>query len=183
MAIPFPDLRGPLVTLRMYSREDSSWIQSACDRADMARFIPGLPSPYTLADAEAFVQRAQDAWEQGLSAPFAITATGGRPLGAVGVHLNSADSGHASVGYWLRPEARGRGAATEAVRLVSAWAFDQLHVERLSLSTHPANDASQRVAERAGYRREGVLRSWQPTPAGRRDSVMFSLLPSDLPLR
>jgi RimJ/RimL family protein N-acetyltransferase len=164
----------------MYSVDDPSWIQPACDQPDMARFIPGLPSPYTLADAEAFVQRAHHAWKQGSSAPFAITATDGRPLGAVGLHLNSADAGHTSVGYWLRSEARGRGAATQAVRLVSAWAFDQLHVERLSLSTHPANEASQRVAERAGYKREGILRACQQTSSGRRDSVMFSLLPSDL---
>jgi RimJ/RimL family protein N-acetyltransferase len=46
------------------------------------------------------------------------------------------------------------------VRLVSAWAFDQLKVERMSLITDPANEASQRVAERAGYRQEGLLRSW-----------------------
>lgn len=180
MAIPFPEnLRGPLVALRVFSAEDAQWIHVACDRPEMAQFITGLPSPYTLANAEAFVRYAQKAWELGSSAPFAITASDGQPLGAVEVHFNAADAGHAGVGYWLRPEARGRGAATEAVRLVSAWAFDKLHVDRLSLITDPANEASQRVAERAGYKREGLLRAWHPTPSGRRDSLMFSLLPSD----
>jgi RimJ/RimL family protein N-acetyltransferase len=96
------------------------------------------------------------------------------------VHLSANDRGRAGVGYWLRPEGRGRGAATEALRLVSRWAFEALGIERLNLITDPENTASQRVAERAGFVREGVLRAWHPTRTGRRDSVMFSLLRSDL---
>jgi RimJ/RimL family protein N-acetyltransferase len=181
VAIPFPEnLHGALVALRMFSAEDPPWIQVACDRPEMARFIPLIPSPYTIADADAFVRYAQDAWEQESSAPFAITTPDGEPLGAVEVQPVQRDPTHAGIGYWLRPEARGRGAATEAVRLASLWAFDALHVERLSLATHPENRASQGVAERAGYKREGLLRVWEPTPTGRQDSVMFSLLPCDV---
>jgi RimJ/RimL family protein N-acetyltransferase len=56
----------------------------------------------------------------------------------------------------------------------------ELGVERLYLTTAPDNIASQRVAERAGFTREGLLRSHLPIPGGRRDSVMYSLLPGDL---
>jgi RimJ/RimL family protein N-acetyltransferase len=94
------------------------------------------------------------------------------------VHRVAGDPGLAEVGYWLCREARGRGAATTAVRLVAGWAFRELGVGRLNLQTAPENLASQRVAERAGFTREGVLRAWLPTADGRRDSVMFSLLPS-----
>jgi GNAT acetyltransferase-like protein len=83
----------------MFSPDDAAWIQAVCDRPEMARFVPVLPSPYTLADAEGFVRYAQDAWEQGSSAPFAITTTEGEPLGAVEVHLNPRDASHAGVGY------------------------------------------------------------------------------------
>jgi RimJ/RimL family protein N-acetyltransferase len=69
---------------------------------------------------------------------------------------------------------------TVAVRLISRWAFKTLGIERLNLTTAPDNVASQRVAGRAGFTREGVLRAWEPTPHGRRDSVMYSLLPSDV---
>jgi len=93
------------------------------------------------------------------------------------LHLFAGDPGLAEVGYWLRREARGHGAATTAVRLVAAWAFGELGIRRLNLQTAPENLASQRVAGRAGFTREGVLRAWLPTPDGRRDSVMFSLLP------
>ena len=63
--------------------------------------------------------------------------------------------GIGDVFYWLAAEARGRGYATKAVRLISDWAFETLELERLELYAHPDNTASQRVAERAGYIREG----------------------------
>jgi RimJ/RimL family protein N-acetyltransferase len=67
------------------------------------------------------------------------------------------------------------------VQLIALWAFNELGVQRLELTTAPENVASQRVAERAGFSREGVLRGLVATKDnGRRDSVMFSLLPADL---
>lgn len=179
--VEFPTgLATARIALRSFRSSDVPWIALACDRPEMARFVPVLPSPYTEEDAAAFVAYAEEAWAEGVSAPFAIDSAQGEPLGSIEVHLSSHDPALAGVGYWLRPEARGRGTATEALRLVSRWAFEALAVERLSLITDPENTASQRVAERAGFLREGVLRAWHPTREGRRDSVMFSLLPGDL---
>ena len=178
---PFPaDLATQRIALRKFRSNDASWVALACNRPEMARFVPVLPSPYTNDDASVFVAYTEQAWKDGSSAPFAIESVEGEPLGAVTVHRSSTDSGLASVGYWLRPEGRGRGAATEAVRLVSEWGFRDLSIERMNLITDPENLPSQRVAERVGFRREGLLRAWQPTRHGRRDSVMFSLLPGDL---
>lgn len=101
-------------------------------------------------------------------------------LGLVELDVSAHGPSVGSVGYWLRRDARGRGAATLAVRLVASWAFDALGVQRLQLTTAPDNLSSQKVAERAGFVREGLLRAWQPTASGRRDSVMFSLLPGEL---
>jgi RimJ/RimL family protein N-acetyltransferase len=78
------------------------------------------------------------------------------------------------------PAARGRGVATTALRLASRWALRDLGVARVQLATHVENTASQRVAERAGLRREGVLRSWEELRGTRIDLVMFSLVASDL---
>ena len=70
------------------------------------------------------------------------------------------------------------------MQLIARWAFNELGVQRLELTTAPENVASQRVAERAGFTREGVLRGLVATKSnGRRDSVMFSLLPADLGYR
>jgi RimJ/RimL family protein N-acetyltransferase len=84
------------------------------------------------------------------------------------------EEGIGDVAYWLRPDARGRGLATRAARLLASWAFD-LGLQRVQALTAPENVASQRVLERAGFTREGVVRS-QPWRDGRRDQVMFSLL-------
>jgi RimJ/RimL family protein N-acetyltransferase len=86
----------------------------------------------------------------------------------------------AEIGYWVAKAARGRGVATRAVRLVSRWAVRDLGVQRLELMTRVENEGSQRVAVAAGFRREGVLRSYITHRAGQFDVVMFSLLPSDL---
>ncbi|HWN22202.1 MAG TPA: GNAT family protein [Gaiellaceae bacterium] len=181
MAFEFPtDLAMGEIALRKFRVGDVPWVALACDRPEMARFLPVLPSPYSEKDAAGFIAYAEQAWADGVGAPFAIDSAQGEPLGAIEVHPAAHDPGMAGVGYWLRPEGRGRGAATDALRLVSRWAFEGLGVERLSLITDPENTASQRVAERAGFRREGILRSWHPTRSGRRDAVMFSLLPTDL---
>ena len=99
-----------------------------------------------------------------------------------GGSLNNVDlrEGRAAIGYWLAPHARGRGIATHAVRLIAGWAFRDLQVARLELTCGPDNVASQRVAERCGFTREGVLRSHLPFKGARRDTVVFSLLPGEL---
>jgi RimJ/RimL family protein N-acetyltransferase len=168
------------IVLRKFTPSDSSWIADACNRPEMARFVPALPSPYTVDDASEFIAHTESAWLDGTGAAFAIESVVGDPLGAIALSPSGKDWSHAGVGYWLRVEARGRGLATEALQLVSRWAFQALGAERLSLITDPDNISSQRVAERAGFHREGVLRAWHPTRFGRRDSTMFSLLPQDV---
>jgi RimJ/RimL family protein N-acetyltransferase len=86
------------------------------------------------------------------------------------------------MGYWLAERARGRGIATEAVRLLAAWALDVLRIERLELMIHPENFASQRVAERCGFTREGLLRSYLRKRGSeeRRDAVVYGLLAHEL---
>ena len=80
-----------------------------------------------------------------------------------------------------RRSARGQGICTRALRLLSRHALEELELQRLDLVTDPDNLASQRVAEKVGFQREGVLRAHLRHPDGRiRDSVMFSLLPGEL---
>jgi RimJ/RimL family protein N-acetyltransferase len=81
--------------------------------------------------------------------------------------------------YVVAPVARGRGIATDALKLLSRWALDQLGLQRLELKADPNNVASQRVAEKAGYQREGLLRSSFVVRGRRSDSVLYSRLPND----
>jgi RimJ/RimL family protein N-acetyltransferase len=101
-------------------------------------------------------------------------------LGGASLQNVESDQGRAAVGFWLTPEARGRGVATHAVRLLARWAFDDLGIVRVVLMCASDNHASQRAAERCGFSREGVLRSHMPFKGGRRDTIVFSLLPGEL---
>ena len=104
----------------------------------------------------------------------------GRVVGGIGIGLNSHDY-RGTLGYWMAAASRGRGTCTRALRLLSRHALDELELQRLDLVTDPNNVASQRVAEKVGFRCEGVLRAHLRHPDGRiRDSVMFSLLPGEL---
>jgi RimJ/RimL family protein N-acetyltransferase len=130
-------------------------------------------------EAAKSIVRAAAAWEAGMWAVFAVAESKGGAL-VGGVNLRLGEHEIAEVSYFLAPEARGRGHATRAVRLLARWAFEALGVQRLELRTELWNEASQRVAERAGFMREGIERASRAAPDGSRfDSVLFSLLPLD----
>jgi [ribosomal protein S5]-alanine N-acetyltransferase len=104
----------------------------------------------------------------------------GEVVGAVGLRLHEDYALQGSIGYWVAPEARGRGIATAALRIVSRWALRELGLPRVQLVTDPENEPSQRVAEAAGFRRDGLLRSYIELQGGRRDCVLYSLLAGEL---
>jgi RimJ/RimL family protein N-acetyltransferase len=168
------ELRDADFLLRAPAEEDVSAIAVACRDEEMARFIPGFPSPYTEADARGWV--ASRNRDEGSKTLLVLDAENEKLYGAIEVRLGEIGS----IGYWVAADARGRGVATRALILLSRWALTEGGVERLELTTHPENIASQRVAEKAGFTREGVLRSHMRFREGRRDSVMFSLLPEDV---
>ncbi|GII23577.1 GNAT family N-acetyltransferase [Planosporangium mesophilum] len=168
------------VTLRQLVVDDVADVAAACADPVSQRFLPLLPSPYTEADARAFVTEVAPAkWAAG-GAEFAITQpAAGRLLGCVGVTPVGHQS--AEIGYWVAPWGRGRGAATEAVRAVSSWAFNQGYA-RLQIRTDVANGPSQRVAIAAGYAREGVQRGGGVTRDGDRyDLIVWGRLVDDPP--
>ncbi|HSX21210.1 MAG TPA: GNAT family N-acetyltransferase, partial [Gaiellaceae bacterium] len=140
---------------------------------EISRWLDQIPQPYAHADALAYIGGV------GEQAFALVDAEDGRLLGSIGLRWND-DRDVAEVGYWLRSDARGRGLATRALVLVSRIAFVE-GAARLQLRAAVGNDASRRVAEKAGFRLEGVLRSahWSPRLQRRLDWAMYSLLPSD----
>jgi ribosomal-protein-alanine N-acetyltransferase len=100
-----------------------------------------------------------------------------RYLGTIALLLKEAQT--VELAYVVAPEARGRGLACAAVRLLGDWAFAELGAQRLQLRIDPENEASHRVAERAGYTREGVLRSSFIVRGRRHDVAMYSRLPGE----
>lgn len=135
---------------------------------------------YTERDARAYLAslRGADANELG----FALASPDDESdvLGGASIHAIDLAERRAAVGYWLAPRGRGRGVATQATRLLAGWGFQQLGLERLELTCGPDNHASQRVAERCGFTYEGRLRSHMRFKGGRRDTLVYGLLPGEL---
>ncbi|MFU8870504.1 GNAT family N-acetyltransferase [Micromonospora sp. SL4-19] len=140
------------------------------------------PAAPTRESIERRCRLAESHWLAGRSADLAILdAATGTVAGGCALVYDEPASGQAMLGYSLLPEARGRGLATRAVGLLAGWAFD-IGLARLWAGTRPENVASQRVLEKVGFTREGLLRGRLPGPEGTRtDSLLFGLLASDLP--
>lgn len=190
MAQTVPDLHDDVITLRPPTEGDIDAITAELQEPDISRYTR-IPSPYTRDHAVEFVQRSTEWWRTGRDHEAAAgEAQGGFSfmiidrsndalLGGVGVHVRD-EPEVAEIGYWVAAGARRRGIATRAATLASRWALAELGLVRLELMTRPDNVASQRVAEAAGFSREGVLRSYATVGCGLSDVVMFSLLPSDV---
>jgi RimJ/RimL family protein N-acetyltransferase len=175
MRLPDPALHDDTVHLRQWADEDAPEIVRCCSDPLIPRYIPVIPMPYSMSDAEQFIERSRTPSDE---LNLAVAGHSGELFGAVGVSITS-DTGIAEIGYWLAPEARGRGLATRALRLLSAWTLRETGIARLQLQTDVENLASQAVATRAGFTREAVLRAYMDNRGTRRDSVMFSMIPGE----
>lgn len=177
-----PLLRDEVVALRLWRDADVPAKFRAFSDPETQRFSWPERQPYTEQDAWETHDAHTQAWEDGTGAEFACVdpRDDGQIIGGASVYDIERAWSRASVGYWVAAHARRRGVATHAVLLLARWAFHDLGIKRLQLTCGPDNHASQRVAERAGFTREALLRSHIPFKGGRRDTVVFSLLPHEL---
>ena len=172
----FPDaltLRDRELELRRLAPADRDAVFEACRDPEIQRWTT-LPAPFTRADADLLVEEAALRWRDGIVAELVVLEDG-RLVGAT--HLAFHADWRASVAYWLAPEARGRGIATRAVRLLLRWAFETFDdLVRVELWSMVGNEASDGVARRLGFVEEGILRSRLPARGTFHDVRCFSLL-------
>lgn len=180
----FPPLEKPLtdglVALREWRPEDRDALVEMANDETIQRWTR-VPVPYTDRDADDWFALTRTARAAGHQAAFAaVDGESGELLGSIDLRVNPADPAIGELGYMVGPRARGRGVATQAVELVTRWAFDSLGMERMEILVDPRNEASVKVAEAAGYSREGVLRGYRPSRnGGRLDLTMYARLRSD----
>jgi RimJ/RimL family protein N-acetyltransferase len=172
-----PELSGSKARLRPWRPDDADAVLAACQDPEIQRWTT-VPSPYTRQDAVAYVTAvAPQAWDDG-GAVFAVEdAATGELAGSIGAHGMS--DGVAHVGYWTAPAARGKGLTSDALRTLARWFLGERGAARVELVVEPANTASVRVAEAAGFTAEGVLRPRMVLRGRRADVVLYSLLPGD----
>jgi RimJ/RimL family protein N-acetyltransferase len=123
--------------------------------------------------------RLPEVIEQGLFLPLLVVDDGsGAVQGGANLHHFDWERGQCEIGYWLFEHARGKGIATRTARFIADYGFS-LGLERIEARVVVGNVASERVLERAGFTREGVLRSMPLRRGGRVDMTVFSLLPGE----
>jgi len=187
-----PELAGDRVRLRPFRDTDIPRIVEACNDARTRHWLPALPHPYTPDDARGYVTNRLLFAALGRAVTWAVADVDtDRLLANVGLtELDDPLSPHScEVGYWAHPDARGRGAVSEAVRLAAAYALRPrteggLGRHRLQLGASWSNTASRHVAERAGFaqvgrfRREGVVGVGSEQTL--EDSAWYDLLATDI---
>lgn len=180
IALPDPLLDDGRVRLRAIAQADVGWIARESRDPEVPRFTT-VPPENTEADVREFLA-AQPGWRAaGEQLHLLVTgAATGRRVGVIGLHHFDWRHRNAEVGYWTARDARRRGLTTAAVRLLCAWAFTSLGVERIELRPDSENAGSRALAERLGFRCEGTLRAAWRRPQERRDVLVYGLLPGEL---
>jgi RimJ/RimL family protein N-acetyltransferase len=153
-------------------------VAALLDDPDVLRFTR-VPEPPPATFPREWLARYEDARLDGSAEAFAAVDDDGAFLGLALAPAIDRDSGEVELGYIVAPAARGRGVAQWMLRALTAWALDDLGAQRIVLIINVENGASERVAERCGYTREGVLRSIYLKPGVRTNASIWSRLPSD----
>lgn len=138
---------------------DIESFQPLADNRDIARYLPRMPRPYTLAEARKWVRTSARLARMEKAYYFGIEdRQSGRIVGMIGLRTVNRLDKNAEAGYWVGKQFQGRGYAGEAIRLILEFAFKQLRLYRIYAIVHQRNVPSIRVLERAGFTREAEWR-------------------------
>jgi [ribosomal protein S5]-alanine N-acetyltransferase len=171
-----PVIEHAPVLLREFGDGDIGVVLSAA--ADpLIPLITTVPAGGGPDQALAYIQRQRQRLASGDGYSFAIAdITTGEAVGQIGLWLRDLPAGRASTGYWIGPGHRRRGYAAAALAAITGWGLALEGIHRIELHVEPWNQGSWRAAERAGYQREGLLRSWQQVGDQRRDMYVYSVI-------
>jgi RimJ/RimL family protein N-acetyltransferase len=151
---PDPPLTDGAITLRAKTGADADALTAACQDPEIPRWTR-VPVPYRRADALAYIAGSELELDAGLSIDWLAVDDEGRLLASIAVMQIDRERGTGEIGYWVAREARGRGVASRAVRLVRDWAIGELGLTTLESVVHEHNAASLAVARAAGFTEAG----------------------------
>lgn len=166
------------IVLRPLVEEDQEAIFAACNDAEMQRWFP-LPNSYSMADAQTFIELSDHKRKEGSGLVSAIEY---QEIFAGVIDIKKVDwrAKCCEISYWGSPWIRNKGVTSRALTLISQWVLQEMNFERIEVRIAPENLASQRVAEKAGYSREGIARNAGYINSGRLDLIIYSLIRKDL---
>jgi RimJ/RimL family protein N-acetyltransferase len=180
-SIPLPDppLADGDIRLRPWEGRDVPAVTAACQDPEIPRWTV-VPPNYSERHARDFIDGTAADIASGRELALAIVDLDDDVMGALGLSNFDWRDLKAEIGYWIVAESRRRGIGARATRLLTVWALTGLGLERVELLANPQNEPSLRLAERAGFTREGTLRRYRRRHGVREDLVMFSMLAEDL---
>jgi len=150
------------LVLRPFRRRDVDGIVEAVRASlpELSRWLPWVHSRYGRSDAIRFVRDSSASWVEGRAFDFAIRTPEApdHHVGNVSVWHTSRRERAAEIGYWIRTDETANGVATEAACRVLQVAFEELHLHRVTLRIAVGNEPSERIAQKLGFTREGLLR-------------------------
>ncbi|MDX6450811.1 MAG: hypothetical protein QOH16_860 [Gaiellaceae bacterium] len=178
LAPPGPPLHDDEIRLEPLVQADVPAFVEVIGDADIVRFTR-IPEGADEAFVRGWIKRYEDGWADGSRAGFRIAGHDGMFLGFAAMVELDLERQEGEIGYLVAPAARGRGIASRAVELLTRWGFDELGLIRLELRIDVQNSGSERVAERSGYRRDGILRNVHFKSGLRCDMAVWSRLSQD----
>lgn len=176
---PRPELADERIRLREWRLEDGGLVREVALADPSTVAVTTLPADPSGTAIEDYIQRqwSRQPTSQGLSLVIA-NRQHDRPCGNI-VALHRHQPGVVGIGFWLAPRARGEGLARSAVTLLSEWLLAEQDIFRVEAHAVPQNGASLRTLQRAGFRREGLLRSYLQVGDARADAVVMSRVRGD----
>jgi RimJ/RimL family protein N-acetyltransferase len=178
-SIPKAGLSDGVVTLRFKCPEDVEAIVAACQDPAIARYTR-VPSPYREIDARHFMIESEAGIRNRSSLHLVATMRSQTPIASVGLHRFDWADRRCHLGYWVAGEHRGRSIGLRSCRLLCAYAFEALGIDKIEVHVEPENEPSWRLAERLGFKREGNLRSHVLIAGKRREMLAYGLLRDEI---
>lgn len=178
------ELKGDSIVARTYRDGDAPLLYEAVREsiAEVSVWLPWCHQDYSIEESREFVASRSTAVQADEHYSFAVFSRDDprHLLGGVGLNFINRVHQFANLGYWTRTSAAGKGIASEAARLVALFGLEQLGLQRIEIVAALPNLASQRVAEKIGAVREGVLRKRLRIHGEAEDAILFSLVREDL---
>jgi len=175
-------LSNQQVTIRRYDAVDVPLLFEAARESsvEVSVWLPWCHRDYSMEESLEWVLRSRKQWDDGREFHFGIFDTSsGTFVGGVGLNEMRPEHRMANLGYWVRTTWTGRGIATAAAHLAAQFGFEDLLLDRIEILAASANNRSQRVAQKIGASKEGVLRNRLVIHGQAHDAVVFSLIGSE----
>lgn len=182
-----PELEGDKVRLRMPQASDyREWAElRAISRAFLEPWEPRwMPDEFERSAWRLRVNHYRRDYAQGAAMAFFMYERGhGRLVGGITLgNIRHGVSKSAQIGYWIGQPYAGQGLMTDAVKTLSRFAFGELTLHRIEAACIPDNSRSIRVLEKAGFRREGLLRSYLRINGVWQDHYLYARIADDPPV-